>query len=85
MVDSNETTAYENGRDAGYTEGYEDGLRNRNGFTEDDFSETELKVLRLAFGLADSAIEIQRTSNYDNDDFNALFDLKEKLKINGIV
>ena len=85
MVDSNETTAYENGRDAGYAEGYEDGLRNRNGFTEDDFSETELKVLRLAFRLADSVIEIQRTSNYDTDDCNALFNLKEKLKINGIV
>lgn len=26
MVDSNETIMYENGRDAGYTEGYEDAL-----------------------------------------------------------
>lgn len=26
MIDSNETLAYESGRDAGYAEGYEDGL-----------------------------------------------------------
>ncbi len=26
MIDSNETMMYENGRDAGYTEGYEDAL-----------------------------------------------------------
>ena len=26
MIDSNETLAYENGRDAGYAEGYENGL-----------------------------------------------------------
>ena len=26
MIDSNETLAYENGRDAGYSEGYEDGV-----------------------------------------------------------
>lgn len=28
MIDSNETLAYENGRDAGYSEGYEDALEN---------------------------------------------------------
>ena len=27
MIDSNETLAYENGRDAGYSEGYEDALK----------------------------------------------------------
>lgn len=26
MIDSNETLAYEDGRDAGYAEGYEDGV-----------------------------------------------------------
>ena len=64
---------------------YEEGLNNRKSFTEEDFTENELKVLKLAFVLVDRAIEIQRTSNYDNDDCNALFNLKEKLKIDGIV
>ena len=27
MIDSNETIVYENGRDAGYSEGYEDALK----------------------------------------------------------
>lgn len=27
MVDSNETIMYENGRDAGYSDGYDDGLK----------------------------------------------------------
>ena len=29
MIDSNETIMYENGRDAGYSKGYEDGLQNK--------------------------------------------------------
>lgn len=28
MIDSNETNAYENGRDVGYSEGYEDAVEN---------------------------------------------------------
>lgn len=28
MIDSNETVMYENGRDAGYSEGYNDALKN---------------------------------------------------------
>lgn len=31
MIDSNETVMYENGRDSGYTEGYEDGLETKLG------------------------------------------------------
>lgn len=27
MIDSNETVMYENGRDAGYSDGYEDGVK----------------------------------------------------------
>ena len=85
MIDSNETTAYQDGRDAGYAEGYEDGLKNRNGFTEEDFSENELRMLKLAFALVDCDTETRRESRYDNDEVNAVYTLKEKLKIDGIV
>ena len=35
MIDSNETIAYENGRDAGYDEGYEDGLNKCKEFADE--------------------------------------------------
>ena len=35
MIDSNETVAYENGRDVGYAEGYEDGLNKCKDFADE--------------------------------------------------
>ena len=85
MIDSNETTAYENGRDAGYAEGYEDGLKNTKGFIEENFLMDELRILRLAFELVDKVIESNKASNYYYRDSSSLVSLKEKLKIDGIV
>lgn len=47
MIDSNETLAYENGRDAGYAEGYEDGV-NLN-INKIDLHPTEAVVLKFNF------------------------------------
>ena len=76
---------FENDRDSGYSEGYQDGLENRKGFTEEDFSENELKMLKLAFALVECSAESRRSYNYDNDEVNAIFDLKIKLKIDSII
>ena len=47
MIDSNETLAYESGRDAGYAEGYEDGV-NLN-INKIDLHPTEVVVLTFNF------------------------------------
>ena len=47
MIDSNETLAYESGRDAGYAEGYEDGI-NLN-VNKIDLHPTEAVVLKFNF------------------------------------
>ena len=47
MIDSNETLAYESGRDTGYTEGYEDGV-NLN-INKIDLHPTEAVVLTFNF------------------------------------
>lgn len=87
MVDSNETIMYENGRDTGYAEGYEDGQRSRVNFKfeEEDFETDELMLLRMAFRLVDTAIETQREGNYDVYLSNELFNLKEKLGIGDLI
>lgn len=54
-------------------------------FSEDDFTEDELMLLRLAFGLVDVAVESARRDNYDVDRSNALYDLKHKLGVYEIV
>lgn len=47
MIDSNETLAYESGRDAGYADGYEDGI-NLN-INKIDLHPTEAVVLKFNF------------------------------------
>ncbi len=47
MIDSNETPIYENGRDAGYLEGYEDGLNSKIKIINP--GSTEVVVLSINF------------------------------------
>ena len=54
-------------------------------FNEDEFTEDELMLLKLAFALVDVAVESSRRDNYDVDRSNALYDLKHKLGIYDIV
>lgn len=56
-------------------------MEERKIFTKDEFTEEELNMLKLAFTLADSVVEVQRQGNYDVYASNILFDLKEKLGI----
>lgn len=48
---------------------------------EEDFTEDELKLLKLAFKLVDDVVQLQRTDNYDVYQCNTLYELKEKLGI----
>lgn len=57
----------------------------REKFTEDEFTEDELVVLKLAFKLAEEALETLRTSNSDVYMINELFYLKEKLGIDDLL
>lgn len=50
-------------------------------FTEEDFTEDELMLLKMAFSLADSAVDTLRTDNYDVYLTNTLCDLKFKLGV----
>lgn len=54
-------------------------------FTEEDFTENELMLLRMAFKLVDDVVQIQREDNYDVLMCNELFHLKEKLGIYDLV
>ena len=54
-------------------------------FTEEDFTEDELMLLKMAFSLADNVIHTLRTDNYDVYLTNALYDLKHKLGIYDIL
>lgn len=54
-------------------------------FSERDFEEDELILLKMAFRLVDDVVEIQRSSNYDVHWPNVLFRLKEKLGVGDIV
>ena len=50
-------------------------------FTEEDFTEDELRLLRMAFKLIDDVVEMQRDCNYDVYMCNALYSLENKLGI----
>lgn len=54
-------------------------------FKEEDFTEDELVLLKMAFKLVDDVVEMQRTSNYDVHLVNELYNLKEKLGISRVV
>jgi hypothetical protein len=54
-------------------------------FKETDFTEDQLRLLKMAFTLVDDVVEIQRDGNYDVYLRNELYDLKEKLGIGDIV
>ena len=50
-------------------------------FCVEDFTEDELRLLRMAFKLIDDVVEMQRDDNYDVYMCNVLYDLKNKLGI----
>lgn len=50
-------------------------------FCVEDFTEDELRLLRMAFKLIDGVVEMQRNDNYDVYMRNVLYDLKNKLGI----
>jgi hypothetical protein len=50
-------------------------------FTEEDFTEDELMLLKMAFSLADNVVQTLRTDNYDVYLTNTLCDLKHKLGV----
>ena len=54
-------------------------------FKEEDFTEDELMLLRMAFKLVSTVVETQRTDNYDVHLSNELFSLEEKLGIYDLV
>ena len=63
----------------------ESSLENQKIFTEEDFTEEELMLLKMAFRLVNEVVEIQRIDRYDNNLCNSLFCLKEKLGINDLI
>lgn len=72
MIDSNETLAYESGRDAGYAEGYEDGI-NLN-INKIDLHPIEAVVLKFNF------------NDYPLDFIEFVFNLvTEKLPNNSVI
>ena len=58
---------------------------NEHKWQEEDFTEDELLLLRMAFRLVDDVVEIQRYDNYDVYLSNELYHLKKKLGIYNIV
>ena len=54
-------------------------------FTEEDFTEEELLLLRMAFKLVDTVVETQRTSNYDVHLCNVLYNLTMKLGVSDLI
>ena len=54
-------------------------------FEEEDFTEDELMLLKMAFGLADNVVQTLRTDNYDVYLSNTLCDLEHKLGIYKLV
>ena len=54
-------------------------------FKEEDFTEDELMLLRMAFKLVSTVVETHRTDNYDVHLSNELFSLEEKLGIYDLV
>lgn len=69
MIDSNETLMYENGRDAGYLEGYEDGLSSK--IKTISPGQTEVIVLsinfdKIALGNAEEIFDIVQSKFPNN-------------------
>ena len=54
-------------------------------FKEEDFTEDELMLLKMAFKLVETVVDAQRTSNSDVHLVNELYNLKETLGISRIV
>lgn len=50
-----------------------------------EFTEDELKLLKLIFNVADTIVESQREDNYDVYNSNLLYSIKEKLGIYDIL
>ena len=50
-----------------------------------EFTEDELKLLKLIFNVADTIVESQRIDNYDVYTGNLLYSIKEKLGIYDIL
>lgn len=50
-----------------------------------EFTEDELKLLKLIFNVADTIVESQREGNYDVYNSNLLYSIKEKLGIYDIL
>lgn len=50
-----------------------------------EFTEDELKLLKLIFNVADIIVESQREGNYDVYNSNLLYSIKEKLGIYDIL
>ena len=57
----------------------------REKFKEEEFTEDELMLLRLAFKLVDDVVEMQRTSNSDVYLCNELYNLTQKLGISELI
>ena len=58
MVDSNETLAYERGRDAGYSEGYEDALE-----------DVTMELLKAKDAIFKLIIQFHHASKFDDGEF----------------
>ena len=56
-------------------------FENKYLFTKEDFTEDELRLLKMAFKLVDDVVEMQREGNYDTYMCNVLYDLENKLGI----
>lgn len=52
---------------------------------QNDFTEDELKLLRIIFKGADAVVEVMSDSNYDVYDINNLYNIKMKLGIYDLV
>lgn len=58
---------------------------NMRKFTESDFTEDQLMLLKMAFALAETVVETPINGYRDVDLCNELFYLKEKLGIDDII
>ena len=54
-------------------------------FNEEDFTQDELMLLKMAFNIVDVVVESQRSSNYDVYLHNEFYSLKEKLGIDDLI
>ena len=52
---------------------------------KEDFTEDELKMLKVIFKGAEAILEAKRIDNYDVDDVNTFYYLKQKLGIYDLI